>query len=182
MITNGRVVKVFWRLSSGPLRRPLRNLGTTTDSIFEQIPREELVTKVKSRLRDRQFLPGSSGGGFPEFLAEARDSLPLGVRVNNRNQSSLAELTAKCTYFVKDNLSRNPAILFRGLPAETARDFSIIAQASQERSLNYDGGTALRSQVDKSAGIYTANNEPNCYSIELHNEMAYNDVFPSKVR
>ena len=81
----GRVLTTFRRLSFGPLKAPIRILSTTTGGIFEPIPREELVTKFKSRLRDRQFLPGSSGGGFPEFLAEPRDSFPLGVRVNNRN-------------------------------------------------------------------------------------------------
>ena len=181
MIMKSRVLTTFWRFPCSPLRRPKRTLSSTTARIFEPIPREELVTKSKSRLRDRPFLPGSSDNGFPEFLAAPRDALPLAVRVNNRNQSSLEELTEKCMDYVKENLSRNPAILFRGLPAETARDFSIIAQATKEEALTYEGGTALRSQVDKSAGTYTASNEPSCYSVELHNEMAYNDVFPSKV-
>ena len=177
----GRVLTTFWRLSFGPLRAPIRILSTTTGDIFEPIPRKELVTKFKSRLRDRQFLPGSSGGGFPEFLAEPRDSFPLGVRVNNRNQSSLTELTEKCMDYVKQHFPSNPAILFRGLPAETAEDFSVIAKGTYEEPLTYEGGTALRTQVDKNAATYTASNEATCYTVELHNEMAYNDVFPSKV-
>ena len=176
-----RALKTFCRLSSDPLRTSIRILNTTTGGIFEPIPREELLTRFKSRLRDRQYLPGSTGGGFPEFLAEPRDSFPLGVRVNNRNQSSLAELTKKCMEYVREHFSRSPAILFRGLPAETAEDFSIIAKATREKSLTYEGGTALRTQVDKYAGTFTASNEANCYTVELHNEMAYNDVFPSKV-
>ena len=181
MIMKGRVLTTFWRLPFSPLRAPIRILSTATGDIFEPIPREELITKFKSRLRDRPFLPGSSGGGFPEFLAEPRDSFPLGVRVNNWNQSSLAELTEKCMDYVKEHFSCNPAILFRGLPAETAEDFSTIAKGTQERPLTYEGGTALRTQVDKNAATYTASNEANCYTVELHNEMAYNDVFPSKV-
>ena len=181
MIRKSRTLTAFWRCSFRPFRRPNQTLSATTAGIFEPLPREELVTKFKSTLRDRPFLPGSSDGGFPEFLAEPRDSLPLAVRVNDRNQSSLTELTAKCIDYVKENLSRHPAILFRGLPAETARDFSIIAQETKEEALTYEGGIGVRSPVDKSAGTYTASNQPNCYSIELHNEMAYNDVFPSKV-
>ena len=153
----------------------------TTSSILEPIPRDELVTKFKSRLRDRQFLPGSTGGGFPEFLAEPRDSFPLGVRVNNRNQSSLAELTEKCMEYVEENFQHSPAILFRDLPAKTAEDFSIIAQAIKGKTLTYDGGTAFRTQIDKSAGTYTASIDPPSYTIEPHNEMSFNDVFPSKV-
>ena len=181
MIMKGRVLTTFWRLPFSPLRAPIRILSTATGDIFEPLPREELITKFKSRLRDRPFLPGCSGGGFPEFLAEPRDSFPLGVRVNNWNQSSLAELTEKCMDYVKEHFSCNPAILFRGLPAETAEDFSTIAKGTQERPLTYEGGTALRTQVDKNAATYTASNEANCYTVELHNEMAYNDVFPSKV-
>ena len=139
------------------------------------------MTKFKSRLRDRQFLPGSTGGGFPEFLAEPRDSFPLGVRVNNRNQSSLTELTEKCMDYVEENFPHSPAILFRDLPAKTAEDFSIIAQAIKGKTLTYDGGTAFRTQIDKSAGTYTASIDPPSYTIEPHNEMAFNDVFPSKV-
>ena len=105
-IMTARVLTTFWRFPSG-FRTHSRKITVhlsslqiptataATSSIFEPIPREELVTKFKSRLRDRQFLPGSTGGGFPEFLAEPRDSFPLGVRVNNRNQSSLAQLTEK---------------------------------------------------------------------------------------
>lgn len=132
MSLNHRVFTTLWRLSSG-LRRPIHlwssKLSTTSASIFEPIPREELVTKFKSRLRGRKFLPGSSGADFPEFLAEPRESFPLGVRVKNRNQSSLAELTAKCMEYVEENFSHSPAILFRGLPAKTAGDFSRIAWA-----------------------------------------------------
>lgn len=115
------VLTSFWRLS-GPPRTPIRILSITTSGIFEPIPREELVTKLKSRLRDRQFLPGSSGGGFPEFLAEPRDSFPLGVRVNNRNQSSLAELSKKCMDYVEE--------IFRA----ALQYCSVVCQLKQQRT------------------------------------------------
>jgi len=177
------------RLSLGLLRQCRKiiylsssQLSTTsTASIFEPIPREKLVPKFKSRLRGRQFLPGSSEGGFPEFLAEPRDSFPLGVQVNNSNQSSLTELTAKCMEYVEENFSHSPAILFRGLPAKTAEDFTTIAQAVPGKTMTYEGGTAFRTQVDKSAGTYTASIDPPSYTIEPHNEMAFNEIFPSKV-
>ena len=139
------------------------------------------MTKFKSRLRGRQFLPGSTDGGFPEFLAEPRDSFPLGVRVISSTQSSLAELTTKCMEYVEENLPNSPAILFRDLPAKTAEDFSVIARAIQGKPMKYKGGTAFRTAVDKTAGTYTASNEPDCFTIEMHNDMSYNDVFPSRV-
>lgn len=184
----GHILTAFWSLSRGrgkiPIYLSLYKLSTMTavGNLFDTIPREELVTKFKSRLQGRQFLPGSSEGGFPEFLAEPRDSFPLGVRVNNTSQSSLTELTAKCMEYVQENFSCSPAILFRNLPVKTAEDFSTIAKAVQGKTLTYEGGTAFRTQVDKSAGTYTASIDPPSYTIEPHNEMAFNDVFPSKVR
>ena len=182
----GHILTAFWRLSCGkiPISLPSHKLSTMTavGNLFYPIPREELVTKFKSRLQGRQFLPGSSEGGFPEFLAEPRDSFPLGVQVNNMSQSSLTELTAKCMEYVEENFSRSPAILFRNLPAKTPEDFSTIAKAVQGKTLTYEGGTAFRTQLDKNAGTYTASIDPPSYTIEPHNEMAFNDVFPSKVR
>jgi len=92
------------------------------------------VTKFKSRL-DRPFIVGSTGEGFPEFLGEPRDSFPHGVLVNNPHQSSLAQLTVKCMEYEEENLADYPAILFRNLPAQTAQDFSIIAQGMPWKSL-----------------------------------------------
>ena len=190
-IMSARVLTTLWRLSPG--LRPSRTITiylsasqlsatTTKGNLFDPIPRKELVTKFKSRLQGRQFLPGSSEGGFPQFLAEPRDLFPLAVRVNNSNQSSLPELTTKCMEYVEENFSRSPAILFRDLPAKTAEDFSTIAKAVQGKTMTYEGGTAFRTQVDKSAGTYTASIDPPSYTIEPHNEMAFNDIFPSKVR
>ena len=161
--------------------RSLIHMSTINTGIFEPMPREELVTKFKSRLRGRQFLPGALEGGFPEFLEEPRESFPLGMRVLNSNQSSLAELATKCMQYVENNLSHNPAILFRGLPAKTAEDFSIIAQVIQGQTLTFKGGLGYRAQVDEKVGTYTASEHPKPYSIDLHNEMSFNDIFPSKV-
>ena len=180
-----RVLTKNWKLLF-VLRRPRGKIiihlfslqtNTTSASIFEQLPGEELVTKSKSRLRDRQFLPGSTGGGFPEFLADPRDSFPSGVRVKNSNQSSLAELTAKCMEYVEQNLPRTPAILFRGLPAKTAEDFSIIAHSIPGKTLAYEGGAATRRQVDKNAGTWTASDDSAIHTIEMHNELSFNNVF-----
>ena len=174
----------FWRpaVRTIPIHHLSSQTSRTTGGIFERIPREELVPKIRSRLKDRQLLPGATGGGFPEFLAEPRDSFPLGVRVNNMNQPSLRELTAKCMEYVEENLPHSHAILFRGLPAKTAEDFSTFAHAMQKQPMTFAGGSGYRSFVDKNAVIYTASDKPKDFTIELHHEMAYNDVFPSKVK
>lgn len=186
---SARVVSATWRLSShfkGPRLSwtsshvSPRTFRRSLSSFFEPLPKQELVTKFKSRLRGRQFLPGSSGSDFPEFLGEPTGSFPLGVAVKTPNGSSLADLTAKCMEFAEENFSRSPAILFRGLPAKSAEDFSVIAGAIPYKTAAY-GGIGHRSQVDKAAGTYTASERPPNYTIELHNELAYSENFPSKV-
>ena len=153
----------------------------TTRRSFQPLPREELVTKFKSKLKDRPFTIGSTGEGFPEFLGEPRESFPHGVRVINPHQSSLAELTAKCMEYVEGNHAQHPAILFRGLPAETAQDFATMAKGIPWKELTNEGGAAFRHKVDKSVATYTANDDPNDLTIDPHNEFSYLKVFPSKV-
>lgn len=177
--------KLYFRVSR---RTPLA--GTVCSSstqariekaTFQLLPGEELVPRIKSRLKDRPFMVGSTGEGFPEFLAEPRESFPRGVLVNNPHQASLAELATQCMEYVKENLTDHPAILFRNLPAKTVRDFSIIAQEIPRKRLTYEGGTSFRTKIDSDKGIYTANYDPDEVSIDLHNEMAYTNVYPSKV-
>lgn len=153
----------------------------TTTGTFTPLPREEMLTKFKSRIKDRPSMAGSTGEGFPEFLAEPRESFPHGVLVTNPQQSSLAQLTAKCMEYVEENLTHHPAILFRNLPAQTEEDFSIIAREIPGKALTYEGGASLRQRIDENIGTYTANNDPDEISIDPHNEMSYNNVYPSKV-
>ena len=176
---------IYTRVS--PLVHTIRSALVTKNQartyIFEPLPREELVTKFRSRLRDREFAPGSTGGGFPEFLAEPRDSFPLAVRVHNPYQASLAQLTAKCMEFMEENHPHSPAILFRGLPARTAGDFSTIAGIIPGEPLAYEvGGSAFRTRVGKSAKTYTASEDPLEVTIDMHNEMSYLNSWPKKVR
>ena len=169
------------KLGISKLFRP-SSTQTNTGNIFERVAREELVTKFKSRLRDRQYTAGSTGPGFPEYLGEPRDSFPHGVRVHNPNKLSLAELTAECMAYSEQHLAEYGAILFRNLPAATTEDFSTIVKASKGKGMSYDGGAAFRVQVNKNAKTYTASNDRAEVTMELHNEMSYNNVYPSKVK
>ena len=137
-----------------------------TRRIFQLLPREELVTKFKSRLKDGPFTIGSIGEGFPEFLGEPRESFPHGVRVTNPHQSSLAQLTAKCMEYVEENHAQHPAILFRGLPAETAQDFATIGKGIPWKGMSTEGGASFRQKIDKSVGTYTANDDPDDLAID----------------
>ena len=164
----------------------LRNLGAPflrfARSIFTSLPREELLPTGKSRLRDRQYLPGSSNGGFPEFLAGPTESFPHAVQVQSDQRCSLSESAAHCREYIDENLPNQGAILFRNLPMSTAKEFSAFVKELSYDAMTYEGGSANRNEVDRDVSIYTASDDPKEQCIEVHNEMSYKSVFPQKVR
>ena len=163
----------------------LRNLGAPflryARHIFTSLPREELLLKGKSRLRDRPYLHGSSDGGFPEFLAGPTESFPHAVQVQSDQQCSLSESAAHCREYIDGNLANQGAILFRNLPMSTAKAFSAFVKELGYDALDYEGGSGYRNNVDRDASTYTASNEPKEESIGMHNEMSYSSIFPQKV-
>ena len=150
--------------------------------IFTSLPREELVTKVKSRLREQPYLAGSSDRGYPEFLAGPTESFPHAVQVQSDQRCSLSESAAHCREYIDGNLPNQGAILFRNLPMSTAKDFSAFAKELGYDALNYLGGSAYRHEVDPSASTYTASDDPKEQSIDTHNEMSYTNIVAQKVR
>ena len=164
----------------------LRNLGAPflryARHIFTSLPREELLLKGKSRLRDRPYLPGSLDGGFPEFLAGPTESFPHAVQVQSDQRCSLSESAAHCREYIDENLANQGAILFRNLPMSTAKDLSAFVMELGYDAMTYEGGTGSRDKVDRDASTYTASNNPKEESIEMHNELSYKSIFPRKVR
>ena len=147
--------------------------------LFAPIPRQELITKEKARLRDRPFLPGSSDGGFPEFLAEPTESFPHAVQV--QRELSLEESSATVRKYIDENLVQQGAILFRGLPLRTVDDYAAFQIHLGYDAMGYEGGTGARTMVNKDASMYTASDFPPEDSMDMHNDMAYSSIFPHKV-
>ena len=163
----------------------LRSLGAPflrfARHIFTSLPREELLPTGKSRLRGRPYLVGSLDGGFPEFLAGPTESFPHAVQVQSDQRCSLSESAAHCREYIDENLPNQGAILFRNLPMSTAKDFSAFVKELGYDAMTYDGGNAHRNEVDRDVSTYTASDDPKEETIEMHNEMSYNSVFPQKV-
>ena len=103
------------------------------------------------------------------------------MRVKTGDKSSLLELGANCMEYIKKNLANSQAILFRGLPAETAEDFLALTQGMRGKPMNYEGGTTPRPEELQNSDIYFTSAEPGVYTIELHNELSYVKTFPRKV-
>ena len=147
--------------------------------IFAPLSRPDLVPKEKSRLRNRNYLPGSKSDGFPEFLAEPRDSLPHAIGLA-QGGFSVREAAFQCREYIEKNLTSHGAILFRKLPLRKSADFSEFVKHIGYQAMDYKGGIAIRHVVDAKASTYTASDKPKEGTIEMHNEMAYKSTFPMK--
>lgn len=149
-----------------------------TSPQFTTLTPAELQPKTPSRLAGKEFLPGSTGDGFPEVLSPPSKTFPHAVRVETR---SVDDCVVSCRRYLRENLSHYGAVLLRNLPVKTAADFSNLSQRLGYKGMKYQGGAVEREELDKSSATYTASDEPPQAVIEHHNEMAYSPVYPSKL-
>jgi len=83
---------------------------------------------------------------------------------------------------LEERLTRDGAILLRGLPIRNRNDFYSLLDLfvePHEQLLDYVAGISPREKVDKK--IYTSTSAPSFVNILLHQEMSYVKNFPSKV-
>ena len=141
----------------------------------------EIQPNTSPRLAGKEFLPGSTGDGFPEVLSPPTETFPHAVRVENPGEHSMDDCIICCRQYLRENLSHYAAVLLRNLPLKTAADFSRLTQGLGYKGMTYQGGAVEREELDSKSGTYTASDEPPQAVIEPHNEMAYSPVYPAKV-
>lgn len=145
---------------------------------FTTLTPAELQPNTPSRLAGKEFLPGSTGDGFPKVLSPPSETFPHAVRVETH---SVDDCVVSCRRYLQENLPHYGAVLLRNLPLKTAADFSSLSQRLGYKGMTYQGGAVEREELDKTSGTYTASDEPPQAVIEHHNEMAYSPVYPSKL-
>lgn len=145
---------------------------------FTTLTPAELQPNTPSRLAGKEFLPGSTGDGFPKVLSPPSETFPHAVRVETH---SVDDCVLSCRRYLQENLPHYGAVLLRNLPLKTVADFSSLSQRLGYKGMTYQGGAVEREELDKTSGTYTASDEPPQAVIEHHNEMAYSPVYPSKV-
>ncbi|KAE8689904.1 Clavaminate synthase-like protein [Hibiscus syriacus] len=96
--------------------------------------------------------------------------------------SSLSDFTYQITSqkpFLDSLLLKSGAVLFRGFPVKTAKDFNDVVEAFGFEEMPYVGGAAPRTNVV--GRVFTANESPPDQKIPFHHEMAQVPEFPSKL-
>ena len=94
------------------------DIKTKTGSSASHLSRlstQELALGYKPPIAERPFLPGSSSGGFPEFLPGPKEGslFPTVYKVNNPEQFDIKAWSHVCRELVDAELASYGAILIR---------------------------------------------------------------------
>lgn len=140
----------------------------------------QLTTPVA--LAGRKYLASSQSAAFPSFLSGPRDNYPLLVNAMNGQEAS-PSVWAKRSREVIDEAYRKynsdstaVAVLFRGMPIATERDFSEWVNALGYEPFSYVGGIAPRAEIE--TNVAEGTRYSNQMSVETHSEMAYTTSYP----
>ena len=183
-----------YALSRNPLKlyqnvlRTGRRFVSVDSQYFVQGSATEIQLKKLVQLAGRKYLPGSFNPGFPEQLSSPREGFPLVLKAKDSDElkNRGVEFWSDCfreqiRLLYEDYVSANGApvaVLVRGLPIRSTKDFSQLVKGLGFEFFHYQGGGGIRDVVDDF--VLTGAGEPKEYSVELHNDMSYSVDYPSK--
>ncbi|MDJ0853533.1 MAG: TauD/TfdA family dioxygenase [Myxococcota bacterium] len=78
-------------------------------------------------------------------------------------------------------LRRHGALLFRGFPLASDRDFDALIRAFDYPNFRYAESLSNAVRVNRTERVFTANEAPPSVTITLHHEMAQTPVYPSRL-
>lgn len=155
---------------------------------FVQGNAKDIELRKPVQLAERKYLPGSFIPGFPEQLSSPREGFPLVLKTkdNAELKNRSIEFWSECFREQISSLyngfasGEDPpvAVLVRGLPIKSTKDFSQFVKGLSFEFFMYQGGGGIRDTVDDF--VLTGAGEPKEYSVELHNDMSYSVDYPSK--
>jgi len=82
---------------------------------------------------------------------------------------------------LKEKLSSNGALLFRGFPIQSAQDFDVFSSAFNYVNFTYQESLSNAVRINKTPKVFTANEAPPEVEIFLHHEMAQTPIHPDKI-
>lgn len=152
----------------------------TSTSHFSPIPLQELALGYNPQIKGRPYLPGSTSGGFPEFLPGPQEgsSFPKAYEVKNSQQYDVKGWSLVCRQLIDEELAIHGAILIRNLPLSSMGDFQNFLQNLNFKFFEH-GVTGYRTPLG--GHVYTASDDPPEVTMEPHNECSYSPLFPKKI-
>ena len=120
-------------------------------------------------------LPGQQehfGRSFPRVLESPDGDLSL---------DEFLEWLSEHRQDLRASLTDVGAILFRGFPVKTDRDFDVFVEAMGCPNFRYRDSLSNAVRVNRTERVFTANEAPPEVTIYLHHEMAQTPIFPSSL-
>lgn len=115
--------KLTWFHSSSQDNLPPTHAGNgdiktttwTSTSHLSCLPTQELALGYKPPIAERLYLPGSSAGGFPDFLPGPKEdgTFPVAYKVKNPDHFGIKDWSRVCRELVDAELTMSGAILIR---------------------------------------------------------------------
>jgi hypothetical protein len=132
---------------------------------------------VPSRIRGRPGLAGGDSALAPASLAPPRPDFPLLARPSpDSPRCGVAAWARAARRLLDERWKEAGAVLLRGLPIRSVREFSAFIEALGYEPMPYGGGIASRTEV--APRVLTVNAADPQKTIMLHNEMTYGAVVP----
>ena len=151
--------------------------NATIRTLFTEISNKTLP-KPLIKLRNENFLSGTSSLNMPEYIQNF-DSPYLKAAKIDKHYSQLKDLGKDIQEYLETSINQYSALLIKNLPYKTAEDISEICNGFTFEQMTYESGTGYRYKLAKN--VYSASEEPENFTIEPHNEMAYLENYPTKV-
>ncbi len=136
-----------------------------------------MAKSLKMERRTRQAVKMNQPLVVKSFLKE-NDTLPL-VIMPASNDVDFIKWAEKSREEIRALLLKHGGILFRGFKVEDMNDFHRFIRETAGELLEYKDHATPRSSVKNQ--IYTSTDFDADHWIELHNEMAYSNVWPMKI-
>jgi alpha-ketoglutarate-dependent taurine dioxygenase len=108
-----------------------------------------------------------------------RNGFPLTINFDGFDKQQFIQWYHTHKARLDEDLSVTGAILFKGLPIETDKDFQEIMAKISTEFLDYIDGNSPRKKLG--SGVYTSTEFDQDYDITLHNELSYSSKYPLRV-
>ena len=111
-----------------------------------------------------------------------KEKFPLVIEPTKpvKTKEEVVQLLQANKKYLKEELLKEGAILFRNFPLEKAEDFAAVIDSTDNGgAIDYIGGDSPRKKVH--GNIYTSTEAPPSLKIPLHNELSFVKNYPSHI-
>jgi len=119
----------------------------------------------------------------PGQLRQGDDVFPslLACRIPGASLAAALDWVRSQAAALLDESSRRGALLLRGFPVQTDRDFHAMVEAFGQPAFTYEDSLSNAVRVNRTPRVFTANEAPPDVQIFFHHEMAQTPYYPTRL-